>query len=239
MANRAGARRPGHCHGPRAHDLGDILEFRSFDPPWFLELAYAWIQHVATPQHLHSLMEIAHAWAASTAGLSTQRSGTRHPSPRREPHERAYRPAETAGTTTPPADQPRWWRGRPRRHTWRISIQERGSTEVAAQRAPPRRPALRASARNARGPGLELPLGPGPWSPCRCPAAGLVFPDAEDDQSRFACKPGRRGTRASAPTGAATVAPNPDRAVDPLHKGQERGTQQCGRSGRPRGEADT
>jgi hypothetical protein len=47
------------------------------------------------------------------------------------------------------------------------------------------------------------------------------------------------GYREPAPTGAATVAPNPDHAVIPLRQGQERGTQKCGRSGRPRGEADT
>lgn len=50
-----------------SHDLGDILEFRSFDPPWFLELACAWVQRVGTPLILRPLMELASAWSASNA----------------------------------------------------------------------------------------------------------------------------------------------------------------------------
>jgi DNA-binding transcriptional LysR family regulator len=54
-----------------SRDLGDILEFRSFDPPWLMELSCAWIQRGGASPHLHSLMEIAHAWATQRPGTPT------------------------------------------------------------------------------------------------------------------------------------------------------------------------
>src|SRR3954451_20039024 len=96
-----------------SHDLGDILEFRSFDPPWFMELACAWIQSVGTPLHLHSLMEIAHAWAASTARSSAQRPGTGDTSPTRE---RPPTGAQTKTSTASGADHPGQRRSEARPH---------------------------------------------------------------------------------------------------------------------------
>ncbi len=49
-----------------ADELGDILEYRSFDPPWHMEMVCAWVERGAVQMHLLPLIDLTRSWARNS-----------------------------------------------------------------------------------------------------------------------------------------------------------------------------